>query len=346
MRILLADPPAFTPQYDHELASALAHAGNDVELVTSRFRFGEAPEPDGTSGASSSIPSARDSSGARGCASRSSSSSTDRARTAGAARGGRGPHPVAAAPRSTSGSFACERRRSSRRTTAATTHGQARGLWRRLMSRFERIVVHSERGRDTLTELGVEPDRLRVIPMPVFGAILRGATTAACFASGSSGPRRASATRSSRRNASTASAVGRRQSARAGRRLREHAGDRAESRLGTSPRARSTARSATPPSPSFYRPEIDQSGALLRALGAGVPVIGYNIGGIGEPVRRFGAGRVVPAGDLDGLTEAVRELLDNPDALERGSRRGRTRPAGARPGKRRPGAPRALPGAA
>src|SRR5918999_5302927 len=47
MRILLADPPAFTPQYDHELASALARAGNDVELVTSPFRFGEAPAPNG-----------------------------------------------------------------------------------------------------------------------------------------------------------------------------------------------------------------------------------------------------------------------------------------------------------
>src|SRR5215210_2279685 len=47
MRILLADPPAFTPQYDHELASALARAGNEVELVTSHFRFGEVPEPDG-----------------------------------------------------------------------------------------------------------------------------------------------------------------------------------------------------------------------------------------------------------------------------------------------------------
>ncbi|MGH2921884.1 MAG: glycosyltransferase family 4 protein, partial [Gaiellaceae bacterium] len=47
MRILLADPPAFTPQYDHELASALARAGNDVELVTSPFRFGDTPEPDG-----------------------------------------------------------------------------------------------------------------------------------------------------------------------------------------------------------------------------------------------------------------------------------------------------------
>ena len=47
MRVLLCDPPAFTPQYDHELAAALARAGADVELVTSRFRFGEAPAPDG-----------------------------------------------------------------------------------------------------------------------------------------------------------------------------------------------------------------------------------------------------------------------------------------------------------
>ncbi len=44
---MLADPPAFTPTYDHELAAALARAGADVELVTSRFRFGEAPAPDG-----------------------------------------------------------------------------------------------------------------------------------------------------------------------------------------------------------------------------------------------------------------------------------------------------------
>src|SRR5438046_9775309 len=47
MRVVLADPPAFTPQYDHALASALARAGVDVELVTSPFRFGKAPVPDG-----------------------------------------------------------------------------------------------------------------------------------------------------------------------------------------------------------------------------------------------------------------------------------------------------------
>ena len=43
MRVLLADPPAFTPWYDHELAAALALAGADVEVATSRFRFGELP---------------------------------------------------------------------------------------------------------------------------------------------------------------------------------------------------------------------------------------------------------------------------------------------------------------
>src|SRR5438105_6616427 len=51
-----------------------------------------------------------------------------------------------------------------------------------------------------------------------------------------------------------------------------------------------------------YRPELDQSGSLLRALGAGVPAVAYDVGGVAEPVRRFGAGRVVPAGDVEAFT--------------------------------------------
>src|SRR4051794_3384509 len=47
VRVLLADPPAFTPWYDHELAAALARNGADAELRTSRFRFGAIPDPDG-----------------------------------------------------------------------------------------------------------------------------------------------------------------------------------------------------------------------------------------------------------------------------------------------------------
>jgi hypothetical protein len=47
MRVVISDPPAFTPAYDHELAVALSRRAIDVELVTSRFRFGDMPTPVG-----------------------------------------------------------------------------------------------------------------------------------------------------------------------------------------------------------------------------------------------------------------------------------------------------------
>jgi glycosyltransferase involved in cell wall biosynthesis len=47
VRIQLVDPSAFTPPYDHALAGALARAGADVELVTSRFLYGPVPRADG-----------------------------------------------------------------------------------------------------------------------------------------------------------------------------------------------------------------------------------------------------------------------------------------------------------
>ena len=47
MRIALVDPLAYTPPYDHALASALAAQGHSVTLLTSRFAHGEAPAPDG-----------------------------------------------------------------------------------------------------------------------------------------------------------------------------------------------------------------------------------------------------------------------------------------------------------
>ena len=54
---------------------------------------------------------------------------------------------------------------------------------------------------------------------------------------------------------------------------------------------------------------------MLRALGAGVPAVVYDVGGLGDPIRAFGAGRVVAPGDVAGLAAAARELLDDPDAL-------------------------------
>jgi len=47
MKVQLVDPSAFTPPYDHALAAALARAGVEVELLTTRFLYGEVPPPEG-----------------------------------------------------------------------------------------------------------------------------------------------------------------------------------------------------------------------------------------------------------------------------------------------------------
>jgi glycosyltransferase involved in cell wall biosynthesis len=47
MRVQVVDPSAFTPPYDHALCAALARAGTDVELITSRFAYGTVPEAEG-----------------------------------------------------------------------------------------------------------------------------------------------------------------------------------------------------------------------------------------------------------------------------------------------------------
>lgn len=47
LRAALVDPSAFTPPYDHALCAALARAGADVELVTSRFAYGAVPRGQG-----------------------------------------------------------------------------------------------------------------------------------------------------------------------------------------------------------------------------------------------------------------------------------------------------------
>jgi glycosyltransferase involved in cell wall biosynthesis len=322
VRVLLADPPAFTPPYDHELAAALARAGADVELVTSRFRFGAAPEPEGYRRRELFYPlSAR--------------------------LFGRSPlrlpvkvveHPVGLAslrrlqadvlhvqwlPAPELDAFLFHPHLPSvftahdllpRRTAHRTE------LWRRLFARFDRIVVHSENGRETLAELGVERGRLRVIPHPVFASEPeRRDDGRTVLAFGMIRPYKGlgDAIEAVREAGGARLLV-------AGDPLEPVEPYRAaanglevEWRLGYLPqpeidRAFGDATVAVFP----YRPELDQSGALLRALGAGVPAVAYDVGGIAEPVRRFGAGRVVPAGDVGGLAAAVHELLSDDAALE------------------------------
>ena len=308
VRVLLADPPAFTPPYDHELAAALARAGADVELVTSRFRFGAAPEPDGYRRRELFYP----------LSSRLFGRSPLRLPLKVAE------HPLGLA--------------ALHRLHADVLHMQwlpapeldaflfrphlpAVFTGHRLFARFERVVVHSEHGKEMLTELGVEPERLRVIPHPVFPSEPeRRDDGRTVLAFGMIRPYKGLG--------DAIDAVRRVGDARllvAGDPLEPLEPYRAaanglevEWRLGylspeESDRALGDATIAVFP----YRPELDQSGALLRALGAGVPAVAYDVGGIAEPVKRYDAGRVVPAGDVSALATAVHELLDDTDALER-----------------------------
>jgi glycosyltransferase involved in cell wall biosynthesis len=47
MKVQLVDPSAFTPPYDRALAAALARAGAEVELLTARFLYGPVPPAEG-----------------------------------------------------------------------------------------------------------------------------------------------------------------------------------------------------------------------------------------------------------------------------------------------------------
>jgi glycosyltransferase involved in cell wall biosynthesis len=47
LRVQIVDPSAYTAPYDRALCAALARAGTDVELVTSRFEYGPPPPAEG-----------------------------------------------------------------------------------------------------------------------------------------------------------------------------------------------------------------------------------------------------------------------------------------------------------
>jgi glycosyltransferase involved in cell wall biosynthesis len=332
VRVLLADPPAFTPPYDHELAAALARAGADVELVTSRFRFGAVPEAEGYRRREVFYPF--------------SSRVFGRSRL-------RVPVKVVEHPLGLA---------SLRRIKADVLHmqwlpapeldafffrphlpavftahdllprrtAQRTDLWRKLFARFDRIVVHSESGRETLAEFGVEPERLRVIPHPVFPSESErrdDGRTVLAFGIIRSYKGLGDAIEAVRLAGDARLLVAGDplepvepyQAAANGLEVEWRLGYLAQPEID---RAFGDATVAAFP----YRPELDQSGALLRALGAGVPVVAYDVGGIAEPVRRFGAGRVVAAGDVAGLAEAIHELLSDDAALEQaraGARRAR-----------------------
>ena len=170
MRVIIANPPGFGgPDYDHHLCSELAAQGADVELVTTRFRFGAMPEPDGYRRSLLFYPVS--------------------ARLFGRSRL-RVPVKVAEHPFGMAG-LALRRpdvlhvqwlsipeldrwllRSRAPLVYTAHDHAQRRtagkaAVWEKLYERFRRVVAHSESGRLALAEQGIPEHKLRVIPHPI-----------------------------------------------------------------------------------------------------------------------------------------------------------------------------------
>lgn len=319
MHVVLADPPAFTPPYDRALAAALARAGADVELVTSHFRFGAVDAPDGYTvrewfyPVSSRLHRTRLRQAARAlehvpCSARLSLARADVLHLQWLAA----PELDRWALRPRAPLVLTAHDLLPRRTASRTQ------LWRRLFGRCERVVVHSERGRAELAAFGVPDERLRVIAHPVFRSeVDRRDDGRTVLALGVIRPYKGlgDAIEAVRRvDGARLLVAGDPREPVDG--YRAAGGDRVAWRLGYLSEAEiEDALAAATVAVFPYRAELDQSGALLRVLGAGVPAVAYDVGGLGEVVHAFGAGAVVPPGDVDGLATAVETLLGNDAAL-------------------------------
>jgi len=328
VRVLLLDPAAYTLPYDHELATALAARGVDVELVTSRFRFGAAPVASGYTRCELFYPAST-----RLFRSRSPLRLPVKAaeHAVGLVRLRRVPRDLlhvqwaplpqldhrllAPGPRSVITAHDVLPRRSA----------DKRGLWRRLYGSFGAVVAHSARGQERLVhEVGVDPERITVIPHPAFPGTPRyeddGATL---LFLGMIRPYKQldHAIEVARRLRVRLLVVGDPTFDLGARRYLPDV----EWRLGYANGAEIGAALAESTVALFpYREELDQSGALLQALGAGVAVAAYDVGGIAEPVARFAAGVVAPPDDVDTLTAGVGALLDSPPQLARAREGART----------------------
>ncbi|UJA18770.1 glycosyltransferase family 4 protein [Thermoleophilia bacterium SCSIO 60948] len=356
MRVSIVDPPAYTPPYDRALCAALAAAGADVELVTSRFSHGEVPPAEGYEvreafyrGAARLDPG-RPVSGARRAAQRALKGA-EHVRDMLRLRSMLDEPDVVhmqwlTFPRYDHALLPSVRPR------LLTPHGwlraeawegdPGRGL-RRLFDSMDAIVALSEFGRERLVGgAGVDPGRVRVIPHGAFEHLTRvrdprplppelaAVEGPVALMFGLLRPYKAPdllIEAFSQLPADTAELwiVGRPFGVDIGE-LRELAA-RAPGRVRFVDRFVSDSEL-----PAYFEradlvvlPYLDaeQSGVLYTALAFGRAVLMSAVGGFPE-VAAEGAGRLVPPGERDALAAALGELLGDPAAraaLELGARR-------------------------
>lgn len=177
MRIDVVDPAAYTPPYDHALCCALARAGADVRLQTSRFAYGDVPEPQGYTRVERFHRLEVGAPGSRvRTATRAAQHPVDMLRYRRAARAADVVHFQWLAWQHVDRHLLPDRPR------VLTAHdvlprepkpGQV-AAQRRLYERMDHVIVHSEHGRNRLLdEVGVPADRVTVIPHGVLDALTR-----------------------------------------------------------------------------------------------------------------------------------------------------------------------------
>jgi glycosyltransferase involved in cell wall biosynthesis len=342
MRIVLLDPPNFTPPYDHSLASALARRGHDVHLLTSPFLLGPPSEPNGYRRHEVFLPL--------------SSRLLRRAPRLRARALVKGVEYVPSVRRSLRRLEGLEpdvvhvqwlgiprydvrwlRELVQRRATVLTAHDvlprrrwNARA-WGEALGLVDRVVVHSDRAVEQLVALGVARGRLARITHPVFAA------PAARELGEPSGRtllffgllrrykgidtllRALPAIAKELPDVRLVIAGDPLEPAAPLQRLADELGvaEKVEWRLGFVPEPDVPAlfeRAAAVVLP--YR-SLDSSGALATALGYGRPAVVTDVGSLGPIVREYGAGPVVPPDDPGALAAACVSLLSRPGALAR-----------------------------
>jgi len=330
VRVHLVDPPAYTPPYDHALCAALARAGAQVELVTARFPYGEAPAPAGYRRTEVFYSWAPRDPRARRLA-RLAQHVPDMLRYARRAREADVVHfqwlAVQALDR------ALLPRVHPRVLTAhdvlprEPTPGQRAGQ-RRLYAAMDAVVVHSEHGARRLRdELGLDPARVHVIPHGAFHELAAGAPADAALPPELARPARGPVVllfgllrpykgldvllEAWREAAPEAELwiVGMPRMDLAPLRARAPASVRWVPRFVTPGELAAVFRAADL-AVLPYR-EIDQSGVLFTALAFGTPLLLSAVGGFPE-VARTGAAELVAPGDPDALAAALTRLLADP----------------------------------
>ena len=341
MRVALLDPPSYTPPYDHALASALAARGHDVALLTSRFLFGTSPAADGYRREELFLPLS-----GRILATRPRS----RLRTV-----AKGAEYVPSVLRLLRRLDALHpdvvhvqwlplprydrlwlRRVAARYPTVLTAHdvvprrGGQRRAWGEALGIVDAIVVHSSRAVEQLEGVGVERDRLALIVHPVFAApgarvsrpprgrtllffgliraykgldtLIRALPAVACEVA----------------DVRLVVAGDPVDDVQPLRRLAAELGvaNRIEWRLRFVHEDELVAlmdEAAVVVLP--YR-ELDSSGVLATALGFGRPVVVSDVGSLGDIVRDFECGIVVPPDDVPALAAACARLVADAALLD------------------------------